>query len=76
MVKSGGVASTAALDSVAEEVQLLSQFMDDVVSELPAPVDTTLISKLVRKIAESTVKGVSDKLHSQSKGFWCLCEGV
>ncbi len=47
VVTSGGVASTDALDRVAEKVRLLSPLVDDIVSELPAPINATLISQLV-----------------------------
>ena len=47
VVMSGGVASVAALDGVAEEVRLLSPLVDALVSERPAPVNPPLISRLV-----------------------------
>ena len=38
MVAGGGVSSTAELDRVVEEVCALSPLVDDLVSELPAPI--------------------------------------
>ena len=47
---SGGVAGVDVLDRVAEEVRLLSPLVDDIISELPAPLDTSLVSQQVRDI--------------------------
>ena len=47
LITDGGVVSHEVLDSLGEEVQLLSPLVDDVVSELPAPVDSRSISQMV-----------------------------
>ena len=47
LVTCGGVACVAELDRVAEGVGMLSPLVDDLVSELPAPISTSRVSESV-----------------------------
>lgn len=47
LVTCGDISSIAKLDHIADGAGLLSPLVDDLVSELPAPINTSHISKLV-----------------------------
>lgn len=47
VVTCGGMASPEELDNIAERVGLLSPLVDDLASELPAPIDVDKVCRLV-----------------------------
>lgn len=47
LVTYGGGAGVEELDSIAEGAELLSPLVDDLVSEMPAPMSTCQVSELV-----------------------------
>jgi hypothetical protein len=86
IVTCGGVASTAELDGVTEGVVPLSPLVDDVVSELPAPVSMSRVTELVGlcggmavNMQAEFVGGTSDRKYlysipKQTTPHW-LCRG-